>query len=269
MPTVVPAGAPGRSPTVSRRAKGCNARTIGSCGGARQPADGLAAVRAGITDRMWRPGHGARAAFAIALIMAAGTAGLVAASARDGGGATRAAAPGLRANLLPADLDGSPAPRIRLPDARGRTVDSARLAGRPYLVTFVYTHCLDVCPIIGSEIAGALERLGPRARRVAVLAVSVDPRGDTPARARRWLADRGLPAEAHYLLGAADRLTPIWRDWYVVPRATLADPRAHDASVWLVDARGRLRGRWSGGEAIAPADIAHDLAALLAETRGN
>jgi protein SCO1 len=192
---------------------------------------------------MGRPGHGVRAALAIALIVAAGTVGMVAARAREDERA--AAAPGLRANLLPPGLDGSRAPRIRLRDARGRIVDSARLAGRPYLVTFVYTRCRDVCPIIGSEIAGALERLGARTNEVAVLAVSVDPRGDTPAHARRWLADRRLPRQAHYLLGSAQRLTPIWRDWFVVPRTgTLTDPRDHDASVWLVDARGRLCGRW-------------------------
>ena len=211
------------------------------------------------------PGPAARAAVAIALIVAGGSAGIVAAGARDSGGAARAA-PGLRANILPADLDGSGAPRIRLRDARGGIVDSARLSGRPYLVTFVYTRCRDVCPIIGQEIADALRQLGPRARRVGALAVSVDPRGDSPAAARRWLAQRGLSREADYLLGTARTLAPVWRDWYVVPRdATLADPRAHDASVWLVDARGRLRGRWSGGEAIAPADIAHDLGVLLDE----
>jgi protein SCO1/2 len=210
-------------------------------------------------------GHALRAGVAILAILAAATIGMVAgARSRDALPAERA--PGLRANLLPEALDGAPAPRIRLTDARGRAADSARLAGRPYLVTFVYTRCRDVCPIIGTEIAEALAQLGGRARDVAVLAVSVDPRGDSPARARRWLADRGLPAEARYLLGDADRLLPVWRDWYVVPagRARL-DPAAHDASVWLVDGRGRLRGRWSGGEAIPPEDMAHDLGALLDE----
>jgi protein SCO1/2 len=173
-------------------------------------------------------------------------------------------APGLRADLLPQTVDGSPAPRIRLRDARDRAVDSAALRGRPYLVTFVYTHCVDVCPIIGSEIADAFEQLGPAATDAAALAVSVDPRGDTPRAARRWLAQRGLPREARYLLGTRAQLLPVWRDWYVVPPGgELADPRMHDAGVWLVDARGRLRGRWSGGEAIAPADMAHDLRTLM------
>jgi protein SCO1 len=207
---------------------------------------------------------GIRGTITIAVILIAAGIGLLVANAR-GGGDTRHTAPGLRADLLPGDLEGSRAPAIRLPDARGGVLDSRRLAGRPYLVTFVYTHCVDLCPIIGSEIADALRQLGPRARDVTVLAVSVDPRHDSPAAARRWLRERGLGPEAHYLLGSRAQLTPVWQDWYVVSRGeTLADPTTHAAGVWLVDDRGRLRGRWSGDDSIAPGDIAHDLRALLA-----
>jgi protein SCO1 len=119
-----------------------------------------------------------RAALAIAVIVAAGTAGIVTA------GRPAASAPGLRADLLPQDLDGSPAPRIRLRDARGDLIDTAAV-DRPYPVTFVDTHCTDVCPLIGSEIADALHRLGPRAPDMAALAVTVDPRRDTPRAAQR------------------------------------------------------------------------------------
>jgi protein SCO1/2 len=202
-----------------------------------------------------------RSAVAIGLVIAGAAAGLVAA----GGRADAPPARGLRADLLPADLDGSRAPRIALRDARGAYVDSDRLGGRPYLVTFLYTHCTDVCPVIGSELADAFRQLGPDAPRAAALAVSVDPRGDTPARARRWTAERGLPPEFRYLLGTPRDLAPVWRAWYVTHGSRPVDPTSHDASVWLVDARGRLRGRWPGGEAIAPADIAHDLRALIAE----
>jgi protein SCO1/2 len=212
---------------------------------------------------MHRVGHGARAGLAILLIVGGATAGTLLAGSR--GGAAPKPAPGLRANILPRALDGAPAPRIRLADQRGRTLDSAGL-GRPYVVTFLYTHCTDVCPVIGAEIADALGRLGARAEGVAALGVSVDPRGDTPARARAWAAERGLPSEFHYLLGSTDQLAPVWQDWYVVADGRgLDDPRTHGASVWLVDARDRLRGRWSGGEAIPPADIAHDLGVLLDE----
>jgi protein SCO1/2 len=186
----------------------------------------------------------------------------------DSGAAEKAPKYDLQKSLK--ELDGAPAPRIALSDQRGMRVDSAHSAGRPYLVTFLYTHCVDVCPVIGSEIADAFKRLGRRSADVSALAVSVDPRGDSAAAARSWVAERHLPAEFHFLLGSAAQLTPIWRDWFVVgPRDRLTDPRTHAASVWLVDGRGRLRGRWSGGAPIDPADMAHDLGVLLDEGRGS
>ena len=195
-----------------------------------------------------------RPALAIIVILAAATAGMLAGR----GSRAEPAAPGLRANLLPQDLDGARAPTIRLRDAAGRTVDTRRL-DRPYLVSFVYTRCRDVCPLIGDEIGDALRRLGDSAPSAAALLVSVDPPNDTPEAARRWLRRHHLPPQAAYLLGTSRALRPIWRDWYIGG----TDPREHDASVWLVDARGRLRGRWSGGEPIDPADMAHDLKALI------
>jgi len=204
--------------------------------------------------------HAVKAIVAIAVIVLAGTAGIVAAG-RDA--APAPGAPGLRTSALPDGLARTAAPRIRLPDARGGTFDSRTLAGRPYLVTFVYTHCRDVCPVIGEDIAAALRRLGPRARGTAALAISVDPRGDTPAAARRWLATHRLPRQVHYLVGSREELAPVWQDWFLAPEGERRlDSASHAAGIWLVDARGGLRGRWSAGAPVDPGDLAHDLAAL-------
>ncbi|HEU4703094.1 MAG TPA: SCO family protein, partial [Conexibacter sp.] len=63
------------------------------------------------------------------------------------------------AEPLPPGLAGRAAPRIRLTDARGGTFDTRSLAGRPYLVTFLYANCPDVCPLIGAQLRDTLERL--------------------------------------------------------------------------------------------------------------
>ena len=52
--------------------------------------------------------------------------------------------------------------------------------GKAVFVTFLYTHCPDVCPLIASQLHNALSRLGSKAGQVQLVAVSVDPRGDTP-----------------------------------------------------------------------------------------
>jgi protein SCO1 len=177
---------------------------------------------------------------------------------RGGAGAHRSPPPGLRADALPGGLAGSAAPRIRLADGRGGGIDTRALRGRPYAVTFLYTHCPDVCPTIAQDLSQAMAE----APGAAVIAVSVDPRGDTAPAVRSFAAAHRLPRGFRYAIGDRRALAPVWRAYFV--SSQLGDPRAstHTATVWLVDARGRLRGMYPGGAPIAPADVAHDLRAL-------
>src|SRR5205814_9433528 len=90
---------------------------------------------------------------------------------------------------------------IALHDAWGRPVTLRSLRGRFALVTFLYVHYPDVCPLIAQNLNAALEQLGPRRNRARVLAVSVDPKGDTPAAVKRYIAQRHLVPQFRYLLG--------------------------------------------------------------------
>ncbi len=180
-----------------------------------------------------------------------------------GGGAGRSAArPPAVGDGLPSGLAGRPAPPIRLADARGGTLDTRAFAGRPYAVTFLYTRCPDVCPLIGDELRGALERLGAQARRVAVVAVSVDPRHDTAAAVHAWLRRHREPASFHYAIGPERELRPVWRSWFVSPQGGSGRVSGHSAIVWLVDKRGRLAGLRSAGAPIDPGLLARDLSIL-------
>lgn len=168
-----------------------------------------------------------------------------------------------RGGQLPQELAGAPAPAFEHADARGGDVGTADMAGRPYVVTFLFTDCPDVCPLIAQELREALEMLGPRADRVAVLAVSVDPEGDTPEAVRSWLRAHELPPNFHYLVGTEAELAPTWEAYFAAPQATGERESSHTASIWLVDSDGRLRTKFSGGVPVPPADIAHDLGLLL------
>jgi protein SCO1/2 len=178
--------------------------------------------------------------------------------------ARKTPAVGLRdASVLPSAISGRPAPRIRLNDALGRTFDTASLAGKPYAVTFLYTSCPDVCPLIGDELQAALSQLGPLAQKVAVVAVSVDPRGDTPGAVRAWLRVHREPANFHYLIGTQSQLAPVWNDYFVAPQ-TPGDPQSsHSATIWLVDGHGDRRALISGGVPVPSSDLAYDLRALI------
>ena len=173
-----------------------------------------------------------------------------------------------RAGPLPKGVDRRPAPRFTLRDARGGRLDTASLKGRPYLVTFLYTDCQDVCPLIAQEIKQALEQLGPRGRQVTALAVSADPRSDTPQAVRTWLDERRMPDNFRYLIGTRRELAPVWKAHYAAPQPHDKQESAHSASIWLVDRSGRWRAKFSGGVPVPPSDIAHDLRLLLDEHAG-
>src|SRR5699024_2301506 len=66
-----------------------------------------------------------------------------------------------------------------LTDDNGQTVHADKYGGKVRLVYFGYTHCPDICPITLGHLAAALRTLGPAAKNVRVLFVSVDPKRDT------------------------------------------------------------------------------------------
>lgn len=85
----------------------------------------------------------------------------------------------------------------------GRTVTDRTFRGKWTLVFFGFTHCPDICPTAVSDIAAALDKLGPLAEKVQPLFITVDPERDTPAVLadffnsvdKRFLGLTGTPAQ--------------------------------------------------------------------------
>lgn len=173
-------------------------------------------------------------------------------------------APGLRdATVLPAGLTDSPAPEIRLADARGGVFDTRSLLGKPYAITFLYTSCPDVCPLIGEELQTALAQLGPASHKVSVVAVSVDPHGDTRAAVREWLKIHREPTNFHYLIGSEQRLKPTWDAYFVAPQIPGDPNSSHTAAIWLVNRQGQRQAEINAGAPLSPNDLAYDFRTLL------
>ena len=150
---------------------------------------------------------------------------------------------------------GARAPAFRLRDQDGRPVAMAGYAGRTVVMTFVYSHCQDVCPAQVQSIRGALDRLG---RDVPVLAVSVDPANDTRASARRFLLRQHVTGRVRFVLGSRAELAPVWRGYGIAPQRGTLD---HSAYVVLVDGAGRQRVGFPAAR-LTPEDLASDLRRL-------
>jgi protein SCO1/2 len=85
-----------------------------------------------------------------------------------------------------AKIPPTPAPPLALRDSLGHPVNLTQFRGKAVLVTFIYDHCLDVCPLTVENLREAQARLGPESRNLQIVAVSVDPRGDTARSVRTF-----------------------------------------------------------------------------------
>lgn len=98
--------------------------------------------------------------------------------------ATLALLPGSeRTAGMPASVGGP----FQLVDQDGKAVTEKDYAGAPFLVFFGFTHCPDVCPTTLFDMSQAFEALGPDARRIAGLFITVDPERDTPEVMKSYL----------------------------------------------------------------------------------
>ena len=153
---------------------------------------------------------------------------------------------------------GIPPSEFSLVDESRRRVTLADLKGRPAVVTFLYSTCEDTCPVVAQQIVGALDRLG---HDVPAVAFAVDPPRDTPARARRFLAEQRAIGRLRFLTGPEAALRRQWRA-YGIARQTGA--REHSGYVVLLDRTGRQRIGFPVDQ-VTPDGLANDLALLERE----
>jgi protein SCO1/2 len=150
-----------------------------------------------------------------------------------------------------------------LRDSNGRSVTLSQYRGKAVLLTFIYDHCPDVCPLIVSNLHNALAQLGPQASRAQVVAVSVDPQGDTPATVAPFLAAHEMTGRMEYLIGSEGQLAPVWKAYGVGVQAT-PDSREvdHSAFVYGVSGSGKITALYPSN--FNPAWVAHDVPILAA-----
>ena len=156
-------------------------------------------------------------------------------------------------------------PPLALDNYLGTPVNIVDYRGRAVLVTFLYTHCPDVCPLIASHLHTALAEMPAAERRkLQIIAVSVDPRGDTRTAVAQFLAAHEMTGRMQYLIGSAAALKTVWKRWGIADAATASagDPDlvAHTALVYGITARGKIAVIYPSN--FTPAEIVHDARVL-------
>jgi protein SCO1/2 len=201
-----------------------------------------------------------------ALVVVAGVVALVAS-----GGSSKSKAnptPTLAHSLYKAEAElspATPAPPLQLRNYLGKEVNIASYRGKAVLVTFLYTNCPDICPLITSNLRVAQNLMGPKvAAKAQIIAVSVDPKGDTPKAVASFLARHEMTGRMQYLVGSARELARVWKAWGVGSEADAQQPQFvnHSGLIYGIGASGKRTTLYS--PTFKPADVAHDVPLLAA-----
>lgn len=126
----------------------------------------------------------------------------------------------------------------------GKRVSAADYRGKIVLLYFGYTECPDECPTTLANVSEVLSRLGPQARDIRMLFVTVDPGRDTAAALARYVANFAPQIEG--LRGTPDALARLARRYrvvYSVRPAAAGHPYdvTHSSGVWVFDGSGAAR----------------------------
>ena len=157
----------------------------------------------------------------------------------------------------------TPEPPLKLRNYLGRPVNIDSYRGKALLVTFLYTHCRDICPLITSNLRVAQGLMGPAlAAKSQIVGVSVDPRRDTPKAVAGFLARHGMTGRMQYLIGSTAQLARVWRAWGVGSERDAHQPELieHSGLVYGITASGQQATVYAAN--FRPADVARDVSLL-------
>jgi|GEM_PF-317817 len=150
-----------------------------------------------------------------------------------------------------------------MPDTSAVMRDAKSFPKQVQLVFFGFTQCPDICPAVLSEVSEAMRLLGPQAKDVQVLMVTVDPERDNPTVLSDYMA--AFNPDFKGLVGSPEQLKKTassFKAFYA--KSPLSDGNYtmdHSTSFYLLDQNGNPRVLLS--HQIGAAAIAHDIKALL------
>jgi protein SCO1/2 len=155
------------------------------------------------------------------------------------------------------------APNFRLRDQNGRLVSLAGQRGHWVMLTFLYTWCPDVCPVIAGNLNTALRTPTAKRAGLRVLSVSVDPVRDTPRAAREYVRNHRLLPTFRWLLGSVPELSPVWQAYNIVVMPGEKRTVSHSTVQLLIDPEGHERLVYDAN--VQAADVVADLKTLQDE----
>lgn len=159
-----------------------------------------------------------------------------------------------------------PAPAIELVSQDGREMTLKALRGKVVAVTFIYTHCPDICPMLTAQMARIQNSLADNfGKDIAFLSITTDPLRDTPEVLREYAKAFGAKLSGWtFLTGDPAKIDDIARQYGVFAAKKPDGQVDHTLLTTLVDRRGMMRVQYIGYR-FDPDELLRDIIALIAE----
>jgi protein SCO1/2 len=132
---------------------------------------------------------------------------------------------------------------FQLTDQNGARVDQRVLKGKWSAVFFGFTYCPEACPTTLTTLAQAMDALGPRAKDMQVVFISVDPERDTPAALKTYLSSASFPKRIVGLTGGKADVAAAARAYHVYYKKSGEGSDYtvdHSTIIYLMDPKGRF-----------------------------
>jgi protein SCO1/2 len=120
---------------------------------------------------------------------------------------------------------------FELTDHNGTPRTSQEFRGRFMLIFFGYTYCPTICPTNLQQMAQALELLGDKAKKIVPIFITIDPKRDTPALLKEYMANFGPKFLG--LTGTDAQIRAVTKSYRVHRRKVIPDTSAPED--YLVD----------------------------------
>lgn len=152
-------------------------------------------------------------------------------------------------------------PDFTLTDQDGKRFRFASARGKLVLVTFIFTTCPDVCPLLTAKFAAIQRALTVEKRDdYLLLSITTDPQTDTSAVLKSY-AERYKP-DFHrwfFLTGSRDQLAKVWKEFGITVESAGPGQVRHTTLTTLIDRRGIRRfdyytDRWQEKEILRDID---------------
>ena len=157
-----------------------------------------------------------------------------------------------------------PAPPFALTSQDGMPVALADFHGKAVAVTFIYTGCPDICPLLTQKMVAVQDSLGALfGDKIDFVSISLDPERDTPEVLKDYAQIWGAkPEGSSFLTGSLEAVRDVTRRYGVFFAKKKDGSVEHSQLTTLIDADGQIRVQYLGAR-FDPEEFRRDLMSLV------